>query len=191
MEQKKLLKKSKNEDNNLYRTPSSRRKSKQDAKLNLTPILDAVFIFIFFLLMSASFTKIYEIASDVPMISNKKPPKSKKKPLALTVRIKKSRIDIFTGVPSSLLKRIPNLEGKYDTQGLHDYLIGLKTKFVSEDTSIIEPIVDINYEELVKIMDSVRLIHPTDDSIYKKDKDGMDVKVENLFSNIVFGNIQS
>lgn len=175
----------------MYRTPSSRRKTKKDTKLNLTPILDAVFIFIFFLLMSASFTKIYEIASDVPMISTKTPPKSKKKPLALTVRIMKSRIDILTGVPSSLLKRIPNLEGKYDTQGLHDYLVSLKSKFVSEETSIIEPVVDINYEELVKIMDSVRLIYPTDESIYKKDKDGMDVKVETLFSNIVFGNIQS
>ena len=60
----------------MYRVPSRRKTKKQMAKPNLIPILDAVFIFIFFLLMSANFIKIFEISSDVPIVSTVEPPKS-------------------------------------------------------------------------------------------------------------------
>jgi hypothetical protein len=40
-------------------------KIKKPEKLNLVPILDSVFIFIFFLLMSAQFVDVYEIGSSV------------------------------------------------------------------------------------------------------------------------------
>ena len=63
-----------------YRTPTSRRTKKKKQGLNLIPILDAIFILIFFLLMSAQFVKIYEIGSDVPIVSDQEPPKDKKKP---------------------------------------------------------------------------------------------------------------
>jgi len=40
-------------------------------------------------------------------------------------------------------------------------------------------------------MDSVRLLEKTDEAIFRKDKDGMDVKVQTLFSNILFSNLMS
>ena len=54
--------------------PSSRRKKKPDEKLNLVPIMDSVFIFIFFLLMSAQFIHVMEIGSPVPILSAAEPP---------------------------------------------------------------------------------------------------------------------
>jgi biopolymer transport protein ExbD len=45
----------------MLKIPTSRKRKKPEEKLNLVPIMDSVFIFIFFLLMSASFLKIYEI----------------------------------------------------------------------------------------------------------------------------------
>ena len=41
---------------------------KKPEKPNLIPIMDAVFIFIFFLLMSAQFIDLFEIGSSVPMV---------------------------------------------------------------------------------------------------------------------------
>ncbi len=176
----------------MYRVPSRRKRKTDIEKPNLTPILDAVFIFIFFLLMSANFIKIYEIPSDVPIVSASKPPKSKKKPLALTLKIYANSLRVYKGVPSSLIKTIgKNAQGKYDLENLHNFLVQIKQRYVSEKTIILEPKIDIKYEELVKIMDSSRLLKNTDPAIYQKGEGGVEQKLRFLFGNIVFGNIQS
>jgi biopolymer transport protein ExbD len=175
-----------------YKKPTRRKKNKEDQGLNLVPILDAVFILIFFLLMSAQFVKIYEIGSDVPIISNSEPPKDKKKPLALTVEITKNGFSISTGVPAKRIKRIgKNQNGDYDLLTLHEFLVDLKKTNLSEEVIVIEPIVDLTYEEIVKIMDEVRVLKKTDDALFKKDKDGLDVQLKTLFSKIMFGNLMS
>lgn len=175
----------------MYRVPSRRRhKDNTTQKPNLIPILDAVFIFIFFLLMSASFLQIFEINSDVPMVSSAPPPK--RPPLAFTIKVFSSRVTFYRGVPSRAVTSFSkNAEGEYPYEEIRNYMLNLKKKYPKERTMILEPIVDVNYEVIVKLMDSVRLLKKTDDSIYYKDKDGLDVKVEMLFDNIVFGNIQS
>lgn len=173
----------------MYRIPSRRRSDKTIKKPNLIPILDAVFIFIFFLLVTASFIKIFEIPSDVPLVSSSEPPK---KPLALTVKIFENSLNVYTGVPSTLIKKFGKTgEGEYDTQALHEFLIGLKQRHKKEKSVILEPLIDIEYIELVKIMDAMRTMEKTDPAIFVKDKDGVEIKLESLFDSIIFGNIQS
>ncbi len=175
-----------------YRKPTNRHKKKKDQELNLVPILDAVFILIFFLLMSAQFVKIYEIGSDVPIVSNSEPPKNKKKPLALTVSITKRGFSLFTGVPSRRIRTISKTQdGQYDLPKLHDYLVSIKKRNLSEETIVLEPIVDLTYEEIVKIMDEIRILKKTDDALFRKDKDGLDIQLKTLFSKIMFGNLMS
>jgi biopolymer transport protein ExbD len=174
----------------VLRTPSRRKRKEPAQRLNLIPILDAVFIFIFFLLMSANFIKIFEVQSDVPIVSSTPP--SNKKPLALTVKVYNSGLNVYKGVPSRLIKKIPkNSEGEYDFESLHTYMIDLKKTYKTERSVVLEPIVDIEYDIIVKIMDAVRLLRKTDDAIYIKDKDGMDNPAKYLFDKIVFGNIRS
>ncbi|PIK14610.1 biopolymer transporter ExbD [Halobacteriovorax sp. JY17] len=176
----------------MYRAPSRRKLKKEIEKPNLIPILDAVFIFIFFLLMSSRFLNINEIQSDVPIVSDRQPPKSDKKPLALTLKIQNTRIQVLTGVPGSVRKNIgKNADGDYDLLSLREYLISLKKNNVDENSIVLEPLVDLSYEDIVKIMDSVRDLKKTDPDIWTKTKDGMDLRVKELFNNIVFGNIQS
>lgn len=175
----------------MYRIPSSRRRKQNDNKLNLTPILDAIFILIFFLVMSANFLKVFEIQSEVPIVSNATPPKNKKKPLALTVKVFKKSIKVYTGVPSTIIKTIPVKNDVHDLETLHTFLLGIKKKHPTEKDAILEPRYDINYEDIVKIMDSMRQIRKTDESIFIKDKSGADVKIQILFDKIVFGNIMS
>lgn len=176
----------------MYRTPSSRKRNKKENRLNLIPILDAIFIFIFFLLMSASFFKVYEIQSDVPIVSDSPPPKNQKPPLALTISIYKSKINIATGVPSRVIKSFENLsDGVYDVDGLHDYLIKLKKNHLSEKTALMEPKYNMSYDDIVKVMDAVRMFKDTDEALFEKDKNGLTVKVEKLFGNIIFSNVMS
>jgi biopolymer transport protein ExbD len=175
----------------VYRVPSRRKKQHSVERLNLIPILDAVFIFIFFLMMSANFIKIFEIPSDVPIVSDIEPPKNQK-PLALTVTISAKRLNVYTGVPRVLRRSFEKTkEGKYDVQGLHEYLIRMKKKHLKEKSAILEPLINVSYEELVEVMDSIRVLRTTDPTMYVKDKDGIDVRLNTLFGNIIFGNIQS
>ena len=175
----------------MIRVPSRKRSGKGVEKPNLVPILDATFIFIFFLLITASFVKIFEIPSDVPLVSSKEPPENKK-PLALTVKILEDAVQVYTGVPSNLVKSFGKTgEGEYDLQGLHDFLITLKQNHKNERNAILEPLIDIEYIKIIKIMDAMRVLKKTDPAIFVKGKDGIDTKLEVLFDSIIFGNIQS
>ena len=79
----------------------------------------------------------------------------------------------------------------YDHFLLRSELVELKKNNVEEETVVLEPLVDLSYEEIVKIMDTVRKIEKTDESIYRKDKIDGDVLIKTLFSKIMFGNIMS
>ncbi|MCB9062131.1 MAG: biopolymer transporter ExbD [Halobacteriovoraceae bacterium] len=174
----------------MLKRPTRNRKKRKDGKINLIPILDSIFIFIFFLLTTANFTKIFQIASDVPIVSDT-PPASNQNPLALTAYIGKSNISLHTGIPSKPLKSFGmNAKGEYDLESLHNYLVNLKKRFKKEKSIILEPLIDIEFQNLVNIMDAVRMFRTTDDSIYIRGNDGVDQKIEELFSNIVFGNIK-
>ena len=169
----------------MLRAPSCRKRQVQDQKLNLIPILDSVFIFIFFLLVSANFIKIYEISSDVPILSASSPP-SKKKPLALTLRIELSQITLHTGVPGRKIKTFRRNAQGYPLEDLHDYLVALKQKHRFERSIIFEPKFNLTYEEIIQVMDAVRTLRKTDPSFYTKNEE----RHFHLFDKIVFGNIQ-
>ncbi len=175
--------------------PSGRRKGKNDSKrLNLVPILDSVFILIFFLLLSASFLKIYEINSNVPIISTTPPPPSKKKPLGLTMEISPKKLIVKIGeAPQRTIKVFDfnETEESFPYEEIHSFMLDLKKKNQDEKTIVFEPNTEVEYDVIVKIMDAVRMIRKTDDAIFTKDKDGIDVKVEALFDDIIFGNITS
>ena len=176
----------------MIRIPSTKKRAKAEEKLNLTPIMDAVFIFIFFLLMSASFLKIYEIASDIPIISDQEPPKDKKDPLALTLTAETNKLVFSRGVPSRAFRTFNRGQsGDFNFEEIHQFLVDIKKSHVDEDTLIFEPSGELTYEEIVKIMDAVRMLNRTDDAIFKKNKDGIDEKVKDLFSKIIFSNLMS
>jgi len=164
---------------------SSRKQTSTGPKaLNLTSVMDAIFILLFYFIMFLSFEVYKEISSVAPIIDESQP-KEDKKPLALNLKITPEGISVFTGVPAVLQKTFnKNLDGKYDLENLHLFLIEIKKKNPSDKLCILEPDEEITYEDIVAVMDAARILHNTDDSIYVGDK-----KVEELFSEIVFANI--
>lgn len=176
----------------MIKVPSARKRKKPDEKLNLVPIMDAIFIFIFFLLMSASFLKIYEIGSDVPIISDSEPPKDKKEPLALTLTLDTNELILSKGVPSQQVKKfVRQADGQFNLIELHNTLIDFKKQYTHENSIIFEPVGDLTYEDIVKVMDAVRTLEKTDEAIYKPNKEGIDEKIKDLFNQIIFGNLMN
>jgi biopolymer transport protein ExbD len=176
----------------MLKVPSSRKRKKPEEKLNLIPIMDSIFIFIFFLLMSATFLKINEVGSDVPIISDSEPPKNDKDPLALTLVIETNEIILSQGIPSRPVQKFQRqADGLFNYEELHSVLIGIKKEHVKENSIIFEPVGDLTYEEIVKIMDAVRKMNKTDEAIYMPNKEGVDEKLKELFSKIVFSNLMS
>ena len=174
----------------MLKVPSARKRKKPDEKLNLVPIMDSIFIFIFFLLMSATFLKIYEVGSDVPIVSEAEPPKQDKEPLALTLKIDVNEMTLSSGVPSKTIQTFPKqADGMYDIGQLHTVLIDLKKRNLDEETIILEPASELTYEDIVKIMDAVRKLDKTDEAIYRPTKEGIDEKLKLLFSKIIFSNM--
>jgi biopolymer transport protein ExbD len=145
------------------------RKLKKPEKLNLVPILDSVFIFIFFLLMSAQFVDVYEIGSSVPMTKEVKEQKDKKDPLNLTLEISKEKVVVKTGLKSLQTRTFASTEAKE----MKDYLIQLKKKNPDENTMILKADPRVSFQNLVTVIDNTQMS--------KESK-------EKLFEQIVFDN---
>jgi biopolymer transport protein ExbD len=145
------------------------RKLKKPEKLNLVPILDSVFIFIFFLLMSAQFVEVYEIGSTLPMTKMSQESSKDKDPLNLTLEITKDQVVVKTGLRNPRSKVFSN-EKKGE---MKEYLLGLKKQNPTENTMILKADPKVSFQNLVTVIDSTQV-----------SKDSK----EKLFEQIVFDN---
>lgn len=166
----------------------AQRKRKEMERLNLIPILDAVFIFIFFLLMSAKFVNLRQIGSDLPVVSESEPPPSKKEPLALTVEMTKETIKIKTGAAGKIILTLNKENGEYDYTKFHSQLVELKRKHLDEKTVILDPKLGTPYADIVKVIDEARALRKTETPIFVKEK-GELVESKKLFPKVVFSNL--
>jgi len=144
-------------------------KIKKPEKLNLVPILDSVFIFIFFLLMSAQFVDVYEIGSSVPMTKEAKDEKQEKDPLNLTLEVTKTQITVKTGLRNPRSRTFASEQKKE----MKDYLVELKRQNPKENTMILRADPKISFQNLVTVIDTTQ--------VSKESK-------EKLFEQIVFDN---
>lgn len=127
-------------------------KLKKPEKLNLVPILDSVFIFIFFLLMSAQFVDVYEIGSSVPMMKEASTDKQDKDPLNLTLEVTKTQIVVKTGLKSPRSRTFASEQ----TKEMKDYLVELKKQNPKENTMILKADPKISFQNLVTVIDSTQ-----------------------------------
>jgi biopolymer transport protein ExbD len=144
-------------------------KIKRPEKLNLVPILDSVFIFIFFLLMSAQFVDVYEIGSSVPITKEAKEDKQDKEPLNLTLEVTQEQIVVKTGLRTPRSRTFASEQKKE----MKDYLTELKRQHPKENTMILKVDPKISFQYLVTVIDSTQMNK---------------LSKEKLFEQIVFDN---
>lgn len=157
------------------------RKLKKPPRLNLIPILDAIFIFIFFLLMSAQFIDIYEIGSDAPITStsDKHPEKD---PLNLILELKGNKIVIKTGMNGTIHKTI----SYKNLNQLNDSLIEIKNKNPKETSAIIKPTKNFEYYKIVKVIDHTREVLKPNVFVTAVDNKNRKYPTKKLFDQIIF-----
>lgn len=159
----------------------ARRKLKKAPKLNLIPILDAIFIFIFFLLMSAQFIDIYEIGSDAPITTSSEN-HPEKNPLNLTVVLSKNNIVIKTGIDGIILKTVKLKNLKEYNKTLQE----LKKQYPNENSAILKPARNFKYENIVKVIDQTRLISEKNVFVTAVDDQNRKYPSKVLFDKIIF-----
>jgi biopolymer transport protein ExbD len=170
----------------MMEAPGGKKSPQKLIKLNLTPMMDFLMVVIFYFLMVSNPHVFKELSSEVPILSEEEV-KEQTPPLALTLKIDSKNISVFTGVPETLLKTFVKKEdGSFPLEELHNLVHGIKKNHLKDKQAILHPEPEVSYEEIVKIMDAIRLIRNTDESLYSQDQ-----KIEELFSEIIFGNVQS
>lgn len=143
---------------------------KKVEKLNLIPIMDAVFIFIFFLLMSSQFVKIFDIGTNLPMIKDvSEKPDQDKEPLDLTVELFDEKIIVKTGKTQAIRSQFTN--SKEDWEKFRSLMVELKVNHPKENVVTIDSQDKVPFHRLVKTIDHTQ-----------KDKAGM----KKLFEQVVF-----
>lgn len=140
------------------------RKIKKPEKLNLVPILDSVFIFIFFLLMSAQFVDVYEIGSSLPMKMEASDKPEDKDPLNLTLVISKDEIVVKTGLRNPRSRSFASTQ----TKQMKDYLTELKKENPKENTIILKTDPKVSFQTLVGVIDSTQLAEDSKQKLFEQ-----------------------
>lgn len=155
-----------------------------EGEINITAFLNLMVVLIPFLLITAVFSQMAVLDLFLPLNADNTANENDKPSLILEIIIRKDKIEIGDR-NQGLLKIIPKTNNQHGFSEAHDFLMTLKQKFpgILEITILLEK--DIEYEVLIKTMDSVRLM----DTIIN----GQSIKAE-LFPNISIGsapNIQT
>lgn len=177
-----------------FQRPSTRRRSApEQIMLNLVPILDTLVALLSFMLLTTAFLSIVSVESPFPETSAKQLQEleKKEKPLQLTLSLREKDAEIWSPFDRIAPIRLANTpEGQADLKAIHEALVTVKQKFPNELKIVLVPYGGVSYDVLVSVMDSVRMMEPTDPPIFTKNAaSGVDEAVKRLFPDVIFGNL--
>jgi len=129
-----------------------RRRSKEPADLDMTTFLNLMVVLVPFLLITAVFSRITIVELSVPTSAGGSAPVPAS--FRVEVIVRDQGLEVSDG--SSIIARLPKIEGEYDLERLSDLALALKQRHPDkQDASVLlEP--DIEYDHLIQVMDAVR-----------------------------------
>jgi biopolymer transport protein ExbD len=177
----------------MLKRPSSRKRNKNEPlQINLVALLDTIITLVVFLMFSISIIAIVSIDSPVPITSAEiVREKLERSPLQLTLTFKEGGIEIwspFDRIPSETVDNLP--DGSPDVYKLHDLLVDVKQSFPEERAVVLVPNAGTNYDHIIAVIDAARELEDGDPPLYETDPEtGIDVQLNLLFPEVVFGNL--
>ncbi len=161
--------------------------------LNLAPILDIIVAIIPLLLLSVAFVQVKMIDTSVPQVVAEAAAKPDDNKVQTTVSLKVSR---STGFQFDVVRegkstptRVPNKDSKWDIDALHAAAFSIKEKNPEVFRVDLEPENDVDLNDLVKIMDTLRRSPASQKVAYVDPASGQKVETELMFPNVLFGNV--
>jgi biopolymer transport protein ExbD len=130
----------------MLRVPSSRHRKRNQGKLNMLPFADSILVFVFFILMSATFYHINDMGTDVALASE-----NDKSNLYLKLTGK----ELILSSNGQVLHRFQRQArtGEFSYEDVKNIL----GEYKKNDRAItFEPENELTFEEIAKIMDIVR-----------------------------------
>jgi biopolymer transport protein ExbD len=130
------------------------RRQRKPAELLLVSMIDIFTVLVTFLLMTAVFSR--TVIMELKLPSNS--PAADELPPALTLEILVYKDELVVADRTTgPLRTLPNKDGKYDLDGLGEFLQVIKGKFPdkTEASVLLEP--DTPYESLIAVMDRTRI----------------------------------
>ena len=131
-----------------------KRFAKEAPELNITSFLNLMVVLVPFLLITAVFSRITILELNLPTGAGDAS-KADKPILTVEVIVREKGLEIGNG--KTIIARFPKVDEEYDVRTLSEYLIKIKAKYMDKKdaTVLMEP--DIEYANLVTIMDAVRV----------------------------------
>lgn len=146
-----------------------RRAHREAPELNITAFMNLMVVLVPFLLLSAVFTQLSILELNLPPDTNSQANNDQKKVRNFEVIVRKDKLVVADNI-GGILKVIENNNGKHDFAALSDFLIKVKVRFPEKQniSILLEP--NIEYELLVKAMDTVREVNVVEAaSVVKKE----------------------
>lgn len=128
--------------------------AKEAPELNITSFLNLMVVLVPFLLITAVFSRITILELNLPTSAGDAS-KADKPRMSVEVIVRDQGLEIGNG--KTVIARFPKVEDEYDMETLSEYLLEIKSKNMDKKdaTVLMEP--EIEYNNLVAIMDAVRV----------------------------------
>ena len=128
--------------------------AKEAPELNITSFLNLMVVLVPFLLITAVFSRITILELNLPTGAGDAS-KADKPRMSVEVIVRDQGLEIGNG--KTVIARFPKVEDEYDMETLSKYLLEIKSKNMDKKdaTVLMEP--EIEYNNLVAIMDAVRV----------------------------------
>lgn len=136
----------------------AKKPKQKEQKLNLVPIMDSVFILIFFLLFSTKFIEMYEINADTPVV--KEVPDDQdpdKNPLNLILKLETNKITMTVGLDEKVHSTFKKTkDGDFDFKEINATIAKVRLRKKKEQTVIVRSKKSVKYRTIVNVMDAIK-----------------------------------
>jgi len=136
----------------MFRKHMSHQRSREPYQLDITPFLNLMVALVPFLLVTAVFSRVAILELNLPSSQQMEASEEQKQIIEIIIREDKLELSDGTKVLSSYKKSGDN----YDLAGLSETLVDLKAKFPEKTDASILLERKIQYDYLVRVMDTVR-----------------------------------
>jgi biopolymer transport protein ExbD len=120
--------------------------------LDITTFLNLMVVLVPFLLITAVFSRITIMELDIPQGDDGSLDKPK---INIEVILRENRLEIGNGV--GVIAKIPMVDGKYDIKKLSKHMQKIKSNYPDKTDATILIEQEIEYEDMVRVMDAVRV----------------------------------
>lgn len=161
-------------------------------ELNLAPMLDIIVSIVPMLLLSVAFVHITVVETPIPQAVEKAiAQNSKKTAVQVTLSVSKSAgFRLSVNDNGQMKETVVALKGnQFDLEGLHKETLSLKQTYPDVFRLELNPEENVPLEEIVAVMDRVRMTVSGEPKVVFKDEAGKSIETNLMFPDVVFGNV--